>query len=40
MKLEKANKPQNIFKLNVNKKSRRIFKSKEQKSALENVKLL
>ena len=39
MKLEEAKKLQDIFKLNLNKISKGRFKSKEQKSALENNKL-
>ena len=40
MKLEDAKELQNIFKRNLNKISRGRFKSKEQKSALENITLL
>ena len=40
MKLEKEKKLQNIFNSNLNEISRRRFKSKEQRSELENVKLL
>ena len=40
MKLEKAKEQQNIFKSDLNKLSRERFKSKELKSALENIKLL
>ena len=40
MKLEEAKKLQNIFKSNLNKIFRRRFKSKNQKSVLENIKLL
>ena len=40
MKLEDAKELQNIFKSNLNEISKGIFKSKEQKSALENIKLL
>ena len=39
MKLEEAKKLQDIFKSNLNKISKGRFKSKEQKSALENNKL-
>ena len=40
MKLEEVKNLQNIFKSNLNKISKGRFKSKEQKSALENNKLL
>ena len=40
MRLEDANKLQNIFKSNLNQISKEIFKSKEQKGALEKIKLL
>ena len=40
MKLEDANKLQNVFKSNLIEISKGKFKSKEQKSALENIKLL
>ena len=40
MKLQEAKNLQNVFKSNLNKISRGIHKSKEQKSALENIKLL
>ena len=40
MKLEESKKLQNVFKSNLNKISRGIHKPKEQKSALENIKLL
>ena len=40
MKLEKEKKLQNIFNSNLNEISRKRFKSKEQRSELENVKLL
>ena len=40
MKLEEAKKLQNVFKSNINEISKRRHKSKEQKSALENIKLL
>ena len=40
MKLEEEKELQNIFKSNLNKISKGRFKSKEQKSALENIKLL
>ena len=40
MKVEDANKLQNVFKSNLTKISKGKFKSKEQKSALENTKLL
>ena len=40
MKLEDANKLQNVFKSNLTEISKGKFKSKEQKSALENIKLL
>ena len=40
MKLEDEKELQNIFKSNLNKISKGRFKSKEQKSALENIKLL
>ena len=40
MKLEEAKEQQNIFKLDLNEISRGKFKSEEQKSALENIKLL
>ena len=40
MKLEDTKELQNIFKSNLNEISRRRFKSKEQKSALENIKLI
>ena len=40
MKLEEVKKLQNVFKSSQNEISRRRFKSKEQKSALENIKLL
>ena len=40
MKLEDAKEPQNIFKSNLNEISKGRFKSKEQKSALENIKML
>ena len=39
MKLEEEKKLQNVFKLNLNEISRGRHKSKEQKSALENIKL-
>ena len=37
--LEDAKEMQNIFKLNLNKISKGRFKSKEQESALEDIKL-
>ena len=40
MKVEDAKELQNIFKSNLNKISKGRFKSKEQKRALENIKLL
>ena len=40
IKLEQAKKMQTMFKSNINKKSIGRYKSKEQKSALENFKLL
>ena len=40
MKPEEAKKLQNAFKSNLNGISRRTYESKEQKSALENIKLL
>ena len=40
MKLQEAKNLQNVFKSNLNKISRGIHKSKDQKSALENIKLL
>ena len=40
MKLEDAKELQNIFKSNLNEISKGRFKSEEQKSALENIKLL
>ena len=40
MKLEEAKEQQNIFKPNLNKISSGRFKSKEQKSPLENIKSL
>ena len=40
MKLQDAKKLQNIFKSNLNEISRGRFKSKEQKSALENIRFL
>ena len=40
MKLEDTKELQNIFKSNLNEMSRRRFKSKEQISALENIKLI
>ena len=40
MKLEDANKLQNVFKSNLIEISKGKFKLKEQKSALENIKLL
>ena len=40
MKLEKAKEQQNIFKSDLNKITRGRFKSKEQKSALSNIKLI
>ena len=40
MKLEEEEKLQNVFKSNLNETSRGRHKSKEQKSALENIKLL
>ena len=40
MKLEEAKKLQNVLKSNLNEISRGRHKSKEQKSALENIKLL
>ena len=40
MKLEKAKKLRNVFKLNLNKISRRGYKSEDQKRALENIKLV
>ena len=40
MKLEVAKELQNIFKSNLNEISKGRFKLKEQKSALENIKLL
>ena len=39
MKLEEAKKLQGVFKSNLNKISRERYKSKEQPSALENIKL-
>ena len=40
MKLEDEKELQNIFKSNLNEISKGRFKSKEQKSVLENIKLL
>ena len=40
MKIEEAKRLQNAFKLNLNQISRERYKSKEQKRALENIKLL
>ena len=40
MKLEEAKKLQNIFESTLNEMSRGRFKSKQQKRALENIKLL
>ena len=40
MKLEEAKKLQNVFESNLNEMSRRRYKSEEQKSALEKIKLL
>ena len=40
LKLEEANKLQNVFKSNLNEISKGRFKSDKQKSALENIKLL
>ena len=40
MKLEDAKELQNIFQTNLNVVSKRTFKSEEQKSALEKIKLL
>ena len=40
MRLEEAKEQQNIFKSNLNEISRGRFKSEEQKSSLENIKLL
>ena len=40
MKIEEAKNMRNVFKLNLNKISKGRFKAEEQKSALENVKLL
>ena len=40
MKLEEAKKMQNVFKSNLNKISRGEYKSQEQKSAFQNIKLL
>ena len=40
MKLEEAKKMQNVFKSNLNKISRGGYKSQEQKSAFQNIKLL
>ena len=40
MKLEDPKELKNIFKLNLNEISRERFKSEEQISALENIKLL
>ena len=40
MKLEEAKKLQNVFKLNLNEISNGGYKSEEQKSTLENIKLL
>ena len=40
MKLEEAKKLQNVFKSNLNEISTERHKSKEGKSALENIKLL
>ena len=40
LKIEDAKEFQNIFRSNLNKVSRRRFKSEEQKRALENIKLL
>ena len=40
MKLEDEKELQNIFKSNLNEISKGRFKSEEQKSALENIKLL
>ena len=40
MKLEQAKSLQNVFKSNLNKISRERYKSEEQKSTLENIKLL
>ena len=40
MKLEDSKELENIFKLTLNEISKWTFKSKEQKSALENIKVL
>ena len=40
MKLQEAKNLQNVFKSNLNKISRGIHKSKDQKSTMENIKLL
>ena len=40
MKLEEAKKLQDVFKSNLNEKSRERYKSEEEKCALENIKLL
>ena len=40
MKLEEAKRLQHVFKSNLNKILRGRYKSEEQKSALENIKLL
>ena len=40
MKLEEAKKLQNVFKSNLNEISKGRYKPEEQKSALENIKLL
>ena len=40
MKLEEAKKLQNVFKSNLNEISKERYKPEEQKSALENIKLL
>ena len=40
MKLENAKKLQNVFKLNLNEKSRGRNKSEQLKSALENIRLI
>ena len=40
MKLEDGKELQNIFKINMNEISKGRFKSEEQKSALENIKLI
>ena len=40
MKLEEAKKLQNVFKSNLNEISKGRYKSEEQESALENIKLL